>query len=149
LRQVLRYCKEGIAASGDDPDVGRDLVLISPLASFLSLRGISLAFAGQVSRTVSALEHAAQVARRAGDLTVLCFIESSLAILGELGADPGKAEEHAGRAFDAAERTGSPLDRTFAAVGLGVAKMAMESWTEAASAFDDALAIVRSTRVGI
>src|SRR5205823_699035 len=109
LRQVLQYCENGIAASGDDPDLGRDVLLFSPLAQLLFFRGISLGFTGQVSRTVSALEYAAQVARQAGDLTVVSWSESWLAIVGELGADPTKAEEHAGRALDAAEKTGSTL----------------------------------------
>jgi ATP/maltotriose-dependent transcriptional regulator MalT len=98
---------------------------------------------------VSALEHAGQVARQAGDFSVLCWSEFFLAIVGELGADPGRADEHAGRAFDAAERTGGTFDRALAATGFGVAKMAGGSFAEAASAFDEALAIVRSTRAGV
>ena len=95
---------------------------------------------------MSALEHAAGVARQAGDLNVLSWSESYLAILGELGADPVRAEEHAGRAFDTAERTGSALDRALAATGVAVAKTTRGSWAKAASALDEALAIVRSTR---
>jgi class 3 adenylate cyclase/tetratricopeptide (TPR) repeat protein len=149
FRQMLRYCEEGIAASGDDPDLGRDVLLFSPLAHLLFLRGISLAFTGRVSRAVSALEHAVQVARQAGDLNVLSWIEPWRAIVGELGADPGKGEEHAGRAFDAAEKTGSALGRAIAAIAVGVAKTARGSWVEAGRAFDEALAIVRSARAGI
>jgi class 3 adenylate cyclase len=150
LRQMLRYCDEGIAASGDDPDLGRDVILMSPLVGLLFLRGIFLGFAGQVSRAPSVLEHATEAARQAGEeLTYLSWGEAQTAILGELGADPGRAEEHAGRAFDAAERSGSAFDRVNAAMGVGVAKTTTGSWAEAASALDEALAIVRSTRVGI
>jgi class 3 adenylate cyclase len=149
LRQVLRYCEEVTAASGDDPDLGRDVLLFSPLAGALLMRGVSLGLAGQVFRGVNALEHAVGVARQAEDLNVLCWSSSFLARVGELGADPRRAEEHAGHAFDAAERTGSTLYRAIAGIGFGVAKTTRRSWVEAASAFDEALAIVRSTRVGI
>jgi class 3 adenylate cyclase/tetratricopeptide (TPR) repeat protein len=149
LRQMLRYCEEGIAASEDDPNLGRDVILMSPLVGLLYLRGIVLGFAGQVSRAPSALEHATQVARQAGELTYLSWGQAQTAILGELGADPGRGEKHAGRAFDAAERSGSAFDRASAAMGVGVAKTTTGSWAEAASALDEALAIVRSTRVGI
>ena len=122
---------------------------MSPLGALLFLRGISLGFAGQVSQARSALEQATQVAHQAGDLTFLPWGESWLAILGDLGADPRRAEEHARRAFEAAEKTGAAFDRAAAAIGVGVAKTARGSWAEAASAFDEALATVRSTRVGI
>ena len=149
LRQVLRHSAEGIAPSGDNPDLGRDVLLLSPLAQLLFLRGISLGFAGQVSRTVSALEHAAQVARQAGDLNALSWVESFLAILAEVGVDPGKVEEHAGRAFDAAEKTGSARERAIAAAELAWRRRRVAAGRRPRSALDEALAIVRSTRAGL
>lgn len=147
LRQALLYCEEAIAASGEDPDLGREVLLFSPLASLLALRGRVLGCAGHVSRMVGALEHAAQVARQANDPSVFCWSESWLAIAGELAADAGNGEAHAERASAAAEKTGSALDRAFAAFGVAGAKTTQGRWVEAASAFDKALVAVRSGRL--
>lgn len=150
MRQSFRYSEEGIAAAPeDDPNLGRDVLLFSPRAQLVFLRGFSLGMGGQVPAGVSALEHAAEVARQAGDFSVLCWIKCCLVLMAEMGADPGITEEHAGRAADAAEKTGATFDRTFAAVVVGVAKMAKASWAEAASALNESLGIIRATRAGV
>ena len=141
LRQALHYCEEGIAAAEEDLDLGRDVILMSPLAgSLVPTRHLSRlrrsSFAGPKRAGAS---HAGRAP--GGRSHVLSWSEGWLAILGDLGADPGRAEEHARLAFEAAEKPGRLSTVPSLPSAVGVAKTARGSWAEAASALDEALAI--------
>jgi len=63
--------------------------------------------------------------------------------------DPGSALDHARRAFGIAEQIGSSFSRISAYDALGCVHLANHDWVPAASAFEEALSIVRERRTGL
>jgi class 3 adenylate cyclase/tetratricopeptide (TPR) repeat protein len=95
------------------------------------------------------LERALRLAREHGETELLGWSHEMTAYVAAFRGEAGGALDHARQALEIAERLGSSFSRTSALDAVGCVHLASRDWAAAASAFEQALAIVRERRTGL
>jgi adenylate cyclase len=146
LAMSLAHAEDVIEDAQGDDSLGSQLLLLSPLLGCLQIRGDCLGQMGQIANGLEQLRQVADLARRAQDLNVLSWSESSQVYVKDVAGDRVGAMEHAIRGLEAAEKTGTNFARSFAHAAVGLAFTLNERWHEAISVLERGLAIAVETR---
>jgi class 3 adenylate cyclase/tetratricopeptide (TPR) repeat protein len=149
LRAALETLREARVFAAKVPDGARLRTGFSPSIWIVMMSGWLLFDTGHPEEAGRELERALALAREQGETELLGWAHEFSAYVVAFSGDPGRALDHARQAFDIAERIGSSFSRTSAYDALGCVHLANENWAPAASAFEQALSIVRERGTGL
>ena len=150
LRAALETLREAAACAARVPDgAGILRTGFGPSNWVVMMTGWLLFETGHPEEAGRELERALVLAREHGETELLGFANELSSYVAAFVGDPGRALDHARQAFEIAERIGSTFSRTSAYDALGSVHLANRDWAAAASAFEQALAIVRERGIGL
>ncbi len=149
VREALAYTEEALLHPPDDLRLGAGILGFSPYVWLVLFRGSFLVDLGRFREARVQLDRAIELARDMGELETLGLANSLYSIYGRCAGEADLTLNHARTAVDIAERIGSPLSRSLAYRALGVARLMREEWSEAAQAFQLALAIAHESRTAV
>ena len=149
LRAALETLREARAYAAEAPSSARIRTGFSPSNWMVMMSGWLLFDTGHPEEAARELERARSLAREHGETELLGWAHELSAHVAAFRGDSDRALDHARQAFDIAERIGSSFSRTSAYDALGCVHLANRDWASAASAFEQALSIVRERRIGL
>jgi tetratricopeptide (TPR) repeat protein len=149
VREALAYTEEALLQQPDDLRLGAGILGFSPYVWLVLFRGGFLVDLGRYDEGRAQLDRAIELAREQGELETLGLAHSLYSIYGRCAGEVDLTLNHARTAVEIAERIGSPLSRSLAYRALGVARLMREEWSEAANAFQLALAIAHESRTAV
>ena len=149
LRGALETLGEARAYAAEAPSGARIRTGFSPSNWMVMMSGWLLFDTGHPEEAARELERARSLAREHGETELLGWAHELSAHVAAFRGDSDRALDHARQAFDIAERIGSSFSRTSAYDALGCVHLANQGWASAASAFEQALSIVRERGIGL
>ena len=149
LRGALETLGEARAYAAEAPSGARIRTGFSPSNWMVMMSGWLLFDTGHPEEAARELERARSLAREHGETELLGWAHELSAHVAAFRGDSDGALDHARQAFDIAERIGSSFSRTSAYDALGCVHLANQGWASAASAFEQALSIVRERGIGL
>ncbi len=139
LREALGWANACIELIATRAPRGPALMYFDPHAWIYSARAYTRALLGDIAGAVTDSDHALELVRERGDFDRL-LAHRMRSMIDVLRGDVSGALEHARRNVDFSEKVDTPVNRTAAAYGLGVALGRAGRWKEARSWFEESRA---------
>jgi len=144
--QVMERC---VAERPDDPLAGREILGFSPWIFAAITRSWPLSLIGRLGQADEALRQGIELARQHGELELLSWGLGLSVRYGEWSGETATTLARARQSVEIAERTGVPLWRSLALAYLGDALRLEQSCKEALEAYEAALGLIHTKRVGL
>jgi tetratricopeptide (TPR) repeat protein len=148
-REALAQFDDGIEASGNDFQLGRQILGQSAVIFVILYRGVVLIDLGRLREAREAVDNALRLARENDDIECLDWAHGTIAFVCWAAGEPGDGLAHARESLKIAEHIGSSFSRAIARMNLGLAHLAREEHGDARAVIEEALEIMRKTRTGL
>lgn len=148
-RDTLAAVDSALELTGGDRSLGAGLSMQSPYAWIVMVRGISLAYLGDLAAGRREVERGLKLAREAGDTETEGWSRMQLSSIAELAGDGDQAVAQARQGVELAERTGGAFSVGVAHTFLGRAHLSRGEWSDAEAAAERALALARERHTGL
>jgi tetratricopeptide (TPR) repeat protein len=147
--EALPIAEQGLRQTREEPMLGSEIRGFSPHIFLLWIRAAMLIGTGELAEGEASLDRAVELAREYDEVENLVWALGVLPLLAAIKGRANGTPEHARRAVEIAEETGSTFSRVSAYMSLGNAHLLTGEWSEAAAASERALDIARETRAGL
>jgi tetratricopeptide (TPR) repeat protein len=147
--ESLELLEQCIAERPEDPLAGREILTASPWIYAVTTRFVSLGYLGRLGEADEALRRGIELAREHGEFELLSYGLGLRVFLGEWGGETATTLASARQSVETAERTGAPLSLSISLALLGDALRLEQRYPEAVEAYEKALGLIRTRRVGL
>ena len=150
LREALAEANELLSQIPDgDLRLGSAILGESPYLFLIWFRGMLYACLGRFADAEMDFESAIRIGREHGELEVVCSTHVSAALTARRIGDPIRATEHARRALELAEQTGSSLRRVYSSWAAGHAALARGDAGDAVECLERTNRLASDKRTGL
>ncbi|MGH7804626.1 MAG: hypothetical protein ACREQJ_09780, partial [Candidatus Binatia bacterium] len=150
LHEALAETEELIAqVPNENLRFGAAILGESPYLFLLWFRGMLRSCIGQFAEAEQDFDRAVTLGREHGELEIVCSVHVSAALTSRRIGDPIAATEHARRALELAELSGSSLRRVYSSWAAGHAALARGDAGEAVECLERTNAIASDKRTGL